>query len=102
MELPEPRKIIHGDCDCFYASVEIRDDPSLAGLPVAVAGFNDLTGNDQMQPPLTTVRQPTIEQGRRMARALVQVMTQTHEQGTTQPRPEGIVLPVELVIRESA
>lgn len=24
---PVPRKIIHCDCDCFYASVEMRDDP---------------------------------------------------------------------------
>jgi len=24
-----PRKIIYCDCDCFYASVEMRDDPTL-------------------------------------------------------------------------
>jgi DNA polymerase-4 len=33
-----PRKIIHADCDCFYASIETRDNPELRGLPIAVGG----------------------------------------------------------------
>ncbi|MBB3104962.1 DNA polymerase IV [Azomonas macrocytogenes] len=32
------RKIIHVDCDCFYAAIEMRDDPQLAGRPLAVGG----------------------------------------------------------------
>ena len=38
------RKIIHADCDCFYAAIESRDDPALAGLPVAVGGSEDRRG----------------------------------------------------------
>lgn len=38
------RKIIHVDADCFYASVEMRDDPSLRGRPIAVGGNSDQRG----------------------------------------------------------
>ncbi|EZQ18980.1 DNA polymerase IV [Pseudomonas sp. G11-1] len=32
------RKIIHIDCDCFYAAIEMRDDPRLRNRPLAVGG----------------------------------------------------------------
>ncbi|RRJ84015.1 DNA polymerase IV [Aestuariirhabdus litorea] len=38
------RKIIHIDCDCFYAAIEMRDDPSLRGIPIAVGGSPDRRG----------------------------------------------------------
>ena len=38
------RKIIHVDCDCFYAAIEMRDDPSLAQKPLAVGGSADRRG----------------------------------------------------------
>jgi LacI family transcriptional regulator, gluconate utilization system Gnt-I transcriptional repressor len=41
---------------------------------VAIAGFNDLTGSDQMVPALTTVRTPRSELGGAAARMLVALM----------------------------
>lgn len=38
------RKIIHVDCDCFYAAIEMRDDPQLAGRPLAVGGSAERRG----------------------------------------------------------
>ena len=32
------RKIIHCDCDCFYAAIEMRDNPAWVGVPLAVGG----------------------------------------------------------------
>ncbi|QXX84888.1 DNA polymerase IV [Providencia sp. R33] len=38
------RKIIHIDMDCFYAAIEMRDDPSLRNVPIAVGGSADRRG----------------------------------------------------------
>lgn len=41
---PPIRKIIHVDMDCFYAAIEIRDNPALADKPVAVGSAAEERG----------------------------------------------------------
>ena len=55
------RKIIHIDADCFYAAIEIRDDPSLTNRPFAVGGSAEGRG------VLTTCNYPAREFGVRSA-----------------------------------
>jgi LacI family transcriptional regulator, gluconate utilization system Gnt-I transcriptional repressor len=62
---------------------------------VAVAGFNDLTGSDQMIPPLTTVRTPRAEIGTEAATMLLRLM-----RGEPVPR-RCIDLGFELLVRGS-
>ncbi len=38
------RKIIHIDCDCFFAAVEMRDHPAWRNIPLAVGGAADARG----------------------------------------------------------
>lgn len=65
---------------------------------VAVVGFDDLDLATTTEPPLTTVRQPTAEMGRQMARLVLGLAAaQRHP-----PRARGLILPTELVARQSA
>jgi DNA-binding LacI/PurR family transcriptional regulator len=61
---------------------------------VAVVGFDDVSTAATTDPPLTTVRQPIEAMGREMARMLIDVLRGG--------RPSPVILPTQLVIRESA
>jgi LacI family gluconate utilization system Gnt-I transcriptional repressor len=63
---------------------------------VAIAGFNDLTGSDQMLPPLTTVRTPRAHIGQAAAQMLLTLM-RGEEPSSTQ-----LDLGFEIVQRQSS
>jgi LacI family transcriptional regulator, gluconate utilization system Gnt-I transcriptional repressor len=87
----------------FFCNDDLAQGALLAalrlGVPVpqqvAVAGFNDLTGSDQMLPPLSTVRTPRAEIGVAAADMLLALM-----RGQTPPSG-SIDLGWELVVRQS-
>ena len=66
----------------FFCNDDLAQGGLLAalrlGVPVpqrvAIAGFNDLPGSDQMIPPLTTVQTPRVEIGEAAARMLLALM----------------------------
>ncbi|GAB4555917.1 MAG: LacI family DNA-binding transcriptional regulator GntR [Rhizobacter sp.] len=73
----------HPDVDAiFFCNDDLAQGGLLAALrlgvavpgTVAVAGFNDLNGSDQMLPPLTTVRTPRTRIGEEAARMLLALM----------------------------
>ena len=68
---------------------------------VAVVGFDDSPLSRVTDPPLSTVRQPTDEMGRRMAELLLRLIATDDDGagGGEQLRP---VLPTELVVRSSS
>jgi len=88
----------------FFCNDDLAQGALLAALRlglavpqrVAVAGFNDLTGSDQMLPPLTTVRTPRAEIGTAAARMLLSLM-----RGDAVAAP-CVDLGYELVVRASS
>jgi len=87
----------------FFCNDDLAQGALLAALRlgvavpqrVAVAGFNDLTGSEQMVPPLTTVRTPRGEIGTAAAGMLLALM-----RGETPPSP-CIDLGYQVVVRQS-
>ena len=63
---------------------------------VALAGFDDLDFASLLDPPLTTVRQGVRQQGIEAARVLLQLL------GDPSRSPRRVLLPTELVIRQSS
>lgn len=94
----------HPDVDAiFFCNDDLAQGGLLAALrmkvavpgQVAVVGFNDLAGSDQMPPPLTTIRTPRAEIGTQAASMLLALI-----RGETVSAPT-IDVGFELVVRQS-
>jgi len=54
IDSPIQRKIIHIDMDSFFASVEIRDNPDYATVPLAIGGRSAVDESNQLKGVLST------------------------------------------------
>ncbi|PYC72653.1 LacI family transcriptional regulator [Micromonospora arborensis] len=96
--------IEHPELDGVFAASDLMAHAALRTLreagrrvpeDVAVVGFDDIETAAYTEPPLTTVRQPIVELGRRMTRQLLRLAAgETIEQ--------AVMLPTELIRRASA
>ncbi|GAA5102739.1 LacI family DNA-binding transcriptional regulator [Haloechinothrix salitolerans] len=93
----------HPDLDAVFVASDAMAAGALTVLrergrdvpgDVAVVGFNDIVTARQTQPALTTIRQPIEALGQEMTRVLLRLIDGE--------RPTPLILPTELVIRDSA
>ncbi|PZF97992.1 LacI family DNA-binding transcriptional regulator [Micromonospora deserti] len=94
----------HPDLDAVFAASDLMAHAALRALreagrrvpeDVAVVGFDDIETAAYTEPPLTTVRQPIQEIGREMTRQLLRL-------AAGEPVEPAVILPTELIVRESA
>jgi DNA-binding LacI/PurR family transcriptional regulator len=91
------------DLDAVFVASDLMAEGALRTLrqagrrvpdDVAVIGFDDIELARYTEPPLTTVRQPIEEIGRRLARQLLRLAAGEEIEA-------ALILPTELIIRES-
>ncbi len=100
------RQLLEDDpkLDAVFVASDLMADGALRTLrqagrrvpdDVAIVGFDDIEIARYTEPPLTTVRQPILDMGVEMVRLLLRL-------AAGQEIEPSVVLPTELIIRESA
>jgi LacI family transcriptional regulator len=97
LHLPDPPTAIFAanDVSAFGVMDAVRNYGLRIPDDISVVGFDDIPDAQWTQPPLTTVRQPMREMGKRAARMLLDAIA---DPNATQERVE---LPTELVVRST-
>lgn len=68
LEPSQNRKVIHIDCDCFFAAVEMRENPAYRDIPIAIGGDAKRRG------VISTCNYPARAYGVRSAMATAQAL----------------------------
>ena len=71
-----PTAIIAGNDLMAIGAMRAAHERGLrVGRDLSVVGFDDITWAEHANPPLTTMRQPIYEMGRRVCRMLIQILS---------------------------
>ena len=94
-QVPIDAVVAASDVSAVGALRALSTDRIAVPEEICVVGFGDDPNSARHRPPLTTVAQPSVEMGRRLAR----LMVDTIEGGKSRRR---VVMPTHLVVRETA
>lgn len=101
LRLPADRRptalFAYHDSAAFTVLDELAQAGARVPQDVSVVGFNDIDAAAHVRPALTTVRQPFVDMGRRAAEILLSTLDGIVPDGA----PQRIVLPTELIVRDS-
>lgn len=87
---------VASDAMAYGALRAIRETNLRIPEDIAVVGCDDLPGSGRTNPPLTSIRQPVHYMGSVVAQTLVDIIHHPNSQ------PRHVILPTEIVIRESS
>jgi LacI family transcriptional regulator len=96
---PLPEAVCCGSDDIAFGCIDALQGCGLS-VPqdISIAGFDNTLMARALH--LTTVRQPLLEMGRRAVEALMQLI-EAQRRGDAHPAPRDIVMPVEIVHRQT-
>jgi len=97
LSLPSPPSaVFFANDNMAIAAMKVIKEKGLK-IPddISIAGFDDIEAASQIDPPLTTVRQPLYRMGEEAAKLLFHLLNSKED------KPQRMLLDAELVIRES-
>jgi LacI family transcriptional regulator len=103
LALPEPPTAIFAvnDLSAFGVIAAAREQGLKVPRDLSVVGFDDIPMASQVHPPLTTIRQPFAQMGRAAVNTLLSQMERERERESDDAIAPRIVLPTELIVRQS-
>lgn len=94
MENPPTAVLLVNDMLAIGAIRAVQENGGIVPDDMSIVGFDDIPLAECIFPPLTTVRQPAFEKGKKAASLLIQILEE-------KIKPKSQILDVELILRKT-